>query len=271
MIRCGTNAPREEPYTAFRNPQRVTIRGYSDEAMEPFLTGDGRYLLFNNSNAAPDTNLHYAERIDDITFDYRGEIAGANSPALDAVPSVDFAGNLYFISTRSYDQTLSTVYRGRFRSGRVTDVALIPGLSKQRRGDLIFDVEVSADGNTLIFSDGVFRGGSVPRSAELAVAVRDAAGRFHRLDGNAMTRVNTSALQYAASISANELFFTRVMHGTPAVYRTTRRSAHDPWDTPQRVQAITGFAEAPALLADGRTLYYHARRGGRFVIERVTR
>jgi len=44
--------------------------------MEPFITRDGRYLLFNNSNdPLVDTNLHYAERIDDLTFAYRGEIA----------------------------------------------------------------------------------------------------------------------------------------------------------------------------------------------------
>jgi hypothetical protein len=34
----------------FANPQRVTIRGYSDDAMEPFLTRDDKYLFFNNSN-----------------------------------------------------------------------------------------------------------------------------------------------------------------------------------------------------------------------------
>jgi hypothetical protein len=89
-------------YRGFRDPKPVTIRGYSGQAMEPFLTRDGRYLLFNNSNdPATDTDLQYAERVDDGTFDYRGKIRGANSAALDAVPSMDREGNLYFVSTRS--------------------------------------------------------------------------------------------------------------------------------------------------------------------------
>src|SRR5918911_4706579 len=79
---CGSqmNAPPPAPdYHGFRSPQRVVIRGYSGEAMEPFISRDGRYLFFNNRNDAPDTNLHYAERMDDVTFDYRGELKGANS------------------------------------------------------------------------------------------------------------------------------------------------------------------------------------------------
>ncbi len=67
----GTTEPSE--YTAFANPQRVTIQGYNDHAMEPFITRDGRYLLFNNLNQpSVNTNLHYAERIDDVTFEYMG-------------------------------------------------------------------------------------------------------------------------------------------------------------------------------------------------------
>src|SRR5919201_5647869 len=121
-------------YHAFSAPQRVAIRGYSGEAMEPFISRDGRYLFFNNRNDARDTNLYYAERVDDVTFDYRGELKGANSPVLDAVPSMDSEGNFYFISTRSYFQTLSTLYRGRFRAGVVTEVELMAGVSLRRAG-----------------------------------------------------------------------------------------------------------------------------------------
>jgi hypothetical protein len=43
--------------------------------MEPFITRDGRYLFFNNSNdPSVNTNLRYAERIDDLTFKYKGEV-----------------------------------------------------------------------------------------------------------------------------------------------------------------------------------------------------
>jgi hypothetical protein len=114
---------------AFRNPRRVTIQGYQGDAMEPFLTRDGRYLLFNNSNdPAVDTNLQYAERIDDLRFVYKGEIDGVNTPALEGVPTIDRNGTLYFVSTRSYAVTLSTLFRGRFDRGRVSTVR------RRRRG-----------------------------------------------------------------------------------------------------------------------------------------
>ena len=98
--------------------------------MEPFISKDGQYLLFNNSNAdATKTDLFYATRIDDQTFTTRGTILGANSSALDAVASMDTSGNLYFISTRSYDASLSTVYSAQFSNGSVTPPILGSGLN----------------------------------------------------------------------------------------------------------------------------------------------
>jgi Tol biopolymer transport system component len=277
LISCGTNdggGRQDGGYSAFSNPQRVMIRGYSDHAMEPFLTRDGRYLLFNNSNEpAANTNLHYAERVDDVTFDYGGEIAGANTNALDAVPTVDADGNLYFVSTRSYEQTQSTIYHARFQSGRVSGVEIVAGLSKQVRGEVNFDVEVSADGNTLYFVDGVFQGGPVPRSADLVLAVRERDGQFRRRNKDVLARVNTTALEYAACIAADEreLFFTRVTGDGPRIYRSSRNGPDEAWRTPQIVQAISGFVEAPTISPDGRSLYYHAKRGSQFLIEQITR
>src|ERR1700730_10102518 len=71
-----TPAPSPTPTRApdFANPQRVTIAGYSGDAMEPFVTRDGRLLFFNNSNQSADTNLFWAVRIDDLAFQFRGEI-----------------------------------------------------------------------------------------------------------------------------------------------------------------------------------------------------
>ncbi len=270
-------APKENPtaYAGFGEPRRVTIRGYDGDAMEPFVSRDGRYLLFNNSNdPAVNTNLHFAARVDDLTFDYRGEINGVNSPALEGVPSLDSAGNLYFVSTRSYDQTLSTLYRGRFRDGAVTGVELVPGVSRRQRGSLIFDAEVSADGNTLWVVDGEFTGSPLPRSADIVIAVRDGAG-FRRLPASAelLRNVNTRALEYAPAVSRDglELVFTRIEGSSPAIWRAVRRSVSEPFDVPQRVAAITGFVEAPAFSPDGRALYYHRREDKRHVIYRVAR
>src|ERR1700729_1395533 len=64
-------------FGVFTNPQPVTIKGYSQDAMEPFISPDGNYLFFNNSNAPTvNTNLFYATRIDDVTFQFQGEIGG---------------------------------------------------------------------------------------------------------------------------------------------------------------------------------------------------
>jgi len=256
-------------FSEFVNPTAVTISGYSGEAMEPFITRDGRYLIFNNSNAATDTNLQWAERIDDVTFAWRGSLDGANSSALDAVASVDADNNIYFISTRN--PALTTIYRGTFDHGAVSNVVPIPGLTVP--GHLNFDVEVSSDGSTLYFADGVFSGGPVPSAADLAIAVKGADGQFHRTSGGELTAINTPALEYAACLSEDqlELFFTRIVDGVPAIFHSTRADRASPWQPPQRLSAITGFVEAPALAPNGSALYYHANRNGRFVIERVTR
>ena len=86
MTGAGYATQSPSASTEFTNPQRVTMRGHSDDAMEPFLTRDGKYLFFNNSNdPQANTNLHWAERIDELTFQYKGEIGGVNSAALEGV------------------------------------------------------------------------------------------------------------------------------------------------------------------------------------------
>lgn len=266
-------------YRAFGEPQLVAIRGYQGDAMEPFITKDGRYLLFNNRNDPKiDTKLLFAERVDDLTFDYRGELEGANTSALEGVPSVDQHGNLFFVSTRSYAETLSTIYRGRFGQGRVSGIELVAGISLRQRGMVTFDAEVSADGSTLFVADGRFAGGHVPETADIDIAVRDGAG-FRRLPGarDLLRNVNTAALEYAPAVSGDllELFFTRLEGSArsprTAILRAVRPDAGAPFGAPQRLASITGFVEAPALSGDGRSLYYHRLDGGRFVILRVAR
>src|SRR5260221_3567599 len=100
-----------QSFGVFTNPQPVTIIGYTQDAMEPFISPDGNYLFFNSSNSKPPTNLYYATRIDDLTFQFQGEIGGVNVPgALTAVATMDSNNIFYFISNRSYPQTFSTIY-----------------------------------------------------------------------------------------------------------------------------------------------------------------
>ena len=270
----GPSAKNRE-YTTFGKPERVTIQGYSDHAMEPFITADGRYLFFNNSNdPSVNTNLHYAERINDITFKYKGEIKGVNTRALEGVPTMDRNGNFYFISTRSYDQTMSTIYRGRFAGGVVTGINLVENLSEKRLNHVNFDVEISPSGDSLYFVDGVFTRPTVPDKADIAIARREGSG-FRRWEKSAevLKNINTDGLEYAVCISPDELelFFTRLRNFGFAIYRSTRKTVAEPFELPERLTAIEGFVEAPTLTADGRSLYYHKKDGDRFVIYRVTR
>jgi Tol biopolymer transport system component len=266
-------------YDAFHTPDDVSITGYSGDAMEPFLTRDGRYLLFNNRNdPSENTNLHWAKRVDDLTFSYLGEIPGVNTAALEGVPSMDRDGNLYFVSTRSYKQSLSTIYRAKVVDGIAGAPELVEGISRRTPGWVNFDAEISADGNTLYFVDGYFGSGNQPQSSTLAAAVRSGKG-FRRLaeSQRLFANVNSGGLQYAPDVSEDELelFFTQVRRieasAEPAIFRAVRENVDQPFSIPQRISAIQGFAEASTLSPDGRSLYYHARVDGHFRVRRVTR
>ena len=89
---------------------------------------------------------------------------------LEGVPSLDNAGNLYFVSTRNYATTLSTLYQCNFSDGTATNVQIVNGVSKLQAGWVNFDLEVSADGQSLYFVDGQFdQAGSNPKIADFVI------------------------------------------------------------------------------------------------------
>jgi Tol biopolymer transport system component len=276
---AGNEAQARAGYHGFADPQAVTILGYTGTAMEPFISPDGQYLLFNTSNQSPNIPaLQYATAGPGGSFTYQGQLAGANQPgALSGTPTMDDDGNFYFVSTRSYAQTLSTVYTGQFDAGSLTNVHLVPGVSGATGGIVDFDVSVSPDGNTLYVSVGTFNGGSEPEKASLSIYDKEGTGFVaDPASAHLLHAVNSKKfLTYAASISTNglELFFTRARPsgGVPAIYRATRKQDSKPFGHVQRVAAITGFAEAPSISADGSTLYYHQLVADQFDIETVTR
>jgi hypothetical protein len=54
-------------YRAFANPERITIRGYDAESLDPFITRDGRCLFFNISHFdSKRTALRYAAHVDNL-------------------------------------------------------------------------------------------------------------------------------------------------------------------------------------------------------------
>jgi len=279
LASCASSPDRSVPESRlYAHPQRVAILGYDGDAMEPFLSRDGRYLLFNNLNDPKvNTNLHYAERVDELTFRYRGELADVNTPALEGVASMDRRNTLYFVSTRSYESSLSTVYRGQFADGRVSGVELVPGVSRRQAPYVNFDVDVSPDGDTLYFVDARFgRGG--PETADLVLAERRGAGFVRRPDSAALLQqVNTEALEYAPCISADglTLLFTRarlgLLGGSVAIYVARRARATEPFGPPQRLAALEGLVEAPTFTPDERAIYYHRKDGAKYLIYRASK
>jgi len=197
---------------------------------------------------------------------------------LDAVPSIDQAGTLYFISLRAYAATHRfTVFRGAFAAGAMTGVEEVPGLESRAAGLVIFDAFISADGTQLWFAEGDFSSGALG-AADLGLAVRQPSGAFLRADPGALfTEVNVlHGAQYAPAVSADglELFFTRLTGTgtTTAIYRSRRPNTSSPWGAPAPIDALVGgVVEAAAPSADGKALYYHRWTGAGFELARVTR
>lgn len=264
----------------FEGRQEVTVTGYTDHLMEPFLSRDGDILLFNNYNAAANTNIHWATRTNDATFEYQGEVTNVNSESLDGVPSMDADGKLYFVSLRDYALTLGTVFSSSFENGTVNTITPLDQISKYVPGWVNFDVEIDAAGETMYFADGRYDEAGGPYEADLVIA-KKVNGSFERLSNSAtlLANVNTVDLEYAACISADdlELYFTRVTApltsaSTPHIFVATRATTSEPFGVPVQIESITGFAEGPTISPDGHLLYYHTMdTDGKFSLYYTTR
>ncbi len=274
----------------FENPTRVRIEGYQGDAMDPFISRDERFLFFNDSNdPGVNTNLHYAKKIDHVTFKFMGEVGGANSEKLDAVASLDENDRFYFTTLRSYNpigKTYETIYAGEFDNGEVKNASPVRGDFYVRKwGKVTMDVEVDPAGQTLYLSSAAFplyKG--PPRESDLRVAVREG-DRFVTPpnEKELMAAINTRDLEYAPSISADglELFFTRLDLSRPSrpefkIMRAVRSAGGQPFAAPRAVLAVMDegvhtFVEAPSISRDGKRLYYHKKENGRFVIYVVFR
>jgi hypothetical protein len=274
LTACEKKEATPSPLLHFEGSQKVTVTGYTDHLMEPFLSRDGRILMFNNSNdPSVNTNLHWATRVNDSTFEYKGEINGVNTTSLEGVPTMDMDGNLFFVSTRDYDQTLASLYQGSFDNGTVINLMQVPNISKYQGGWLNFDVEVDSSGETLYFVDGRFDQSGGPYEADIVIAQKQN-GEFQRLSNSdeLLANVNTEALEYAACISADnlELYFTRVAvpftaSSTPEIFVATRVNINDPFRAPIKMESMSGFVEAATISPDGEILYYHKKESdGKF-------
>lgn len=267
LTACEKKEATPSPIVSFEGVHKVTVTGYSDHLMEPFISRDGNILMFNNSNEAVNTNLHWATRVSDSTFEYKGEINGVNTTSLEGVPTMDMEGNLYFVSTRDYDQTLATLYQGNFDNGSVTSLMQVPNISRYLNGWVNFDVEVDSSGETLYFVDGRFDQSGGPYESDIVIAHKFN-GEFQRLpdSDDILENVNTDALEYAACVSADnlELYFTRVAapitaSSVPEILVATRLKDNESFRAPVKIKSITGFVEAATIAPNGEILYYHKK------------
>jgi len=256
----------------FREPYEVRIQGYDDDAMEPFISGDNHYLFFNNRNDPPEkTDLHFAERVGS-GFVYRGKVRGVNSETMDAVASIDLKNRFYFVSLRNFIATKETLFSGVLKAESVLDISPIAGI-KAQPGDILFDLEVSTDGETLYYANGTFNGGGFPTQAKIFAASR-VGNSFeqNREKTQLLDSINSGRRQYAPAFSRDELevFFTRLdpffLIPEPQIYYAIRASTKAPFGEPKLVEALKGFVEAPTLSADGCEIFYHTLQEGKYKI-----
>ena len=267
----------------FQHPKKVSIIGLNFSAMEPFISRDGLYLFFNSDKDDPhgaNKDIYYAERIDDLTFRYKGEVKGINTSVVDGVPTMDRDNNFYYVSVKNYDMEhdFTTVYRGKFSDGHVRDIQALPELSLRSPGWLNMDIEISADGLTLYSTQTWFGDGPPPtKSYFFSASLKGDKFIADKNSADIFKNINTDDLEYAASISSDdlEIFFTRGsnFHSFPkfASFRATRSDVNAPFSNPEPIKAITGFAEAPAVTDEGKLIYYHKKDKGRFYIYALER
>lgn len=263
----------------FGPPQTVEIVGYDDHVMEPFLSRDGQSLFFNSRNGPTDqTDIFWASRIDDTHFRYRGAVTGANSTALDGVPSLARDGTFAHISPRPAGERVATVWISRWNGEAVQSPKLQSMLTPGPWPLLSMDAEISADGHRLYVSETRWAS-PVPEASDLHLSVQtDGSWRRAPEFDRWFASVNTSqALEYAPATSTNELelYFTRLTPHffappTLEIMVATRGTADDAFGAPSRIAAIDGVVEAPTVAPDG-AIYFHARIRDRYTLMRAAR
>jgi WD40-like Beta Propeller Repeat len=279
LVSCQNDqkASTKIPPVSFGEPVKVTMRSYTGNLMEPDLSPDGNILLFNNLNQpSENTNLHWTTRVDDSTFQYQGEISGTNTSSLEGVPSLDRNGTLYFVSTRDYSTSMSTIYVCNYFNGDAQNVQLVTGISKLLGGYVNFDVEINPVGDVMYFVDAQFDQTGNPVTADFVIATKTN-NSFQRMANSSeiMKNINTIDLEYAACISEDglEFYFTRVPKSSnkTQILVSTRQKIDDPFGEPIILSSIAGFVEAPTLSKDKNILYFHKLNGSKFELFMVRR
>lgn len=275
----------------FSNEQKIKIIGYEGDAMEPYISRDEKYLFFNSYQGKTKKDLYYAEKINDISFQYKGIIKKTNTNEVDANPSMDKANNFYFISTRDINSgDFNTIYTGIFKNGTLENLKKINGsinIDKNfmnKKFWLNMGVEISKDGNTMYTSNARFKAGkNFPVEGDIRLAKKE--GKTFNIPPNEseiLKNINTDyAIEYAGEASEDdlELFYSQVVLSNPPKFRlyiSKRKNREDPFEIPKLIQEPfqndkNAFVEAPTLSPDGNRLYYHKLDNDKFSIFMLSR
>ena len=265
----------------FGPEKKVTLLGWQSDAMEPFISTDGTTLFFNSLNSGGNTNLHYASFINDSTFQWEGIVNGTFDPAsshLDGVPSMDSAGNFYWVSLRGYPTFPDNLHRGKFAGGQVTQVNRVHGnfnipVFSSPFGWLIMDAAITPKGNQLLYCNSLFDFSNnvcngIPCQSILGMAEKTNDSTFMKMGSSdsVFSEVNDTAsyIIYAPQLTRDglELYFTRLLKGSfnTEICVSVRNQAAGKFGSPSVIWSNPGFVpEAASLSLDKQKLYYHQK------------
>lgn len=260
-------------YPTFGSEIQVSITGLTFDAMEPYLSHNEQLLFFNSLNSGGNTNLYYAQRVNDSTFTFAGPAAGTFDsvlPHLDAVASIDSSGFFVWVSLRDYPATLENLLSGQWQNDTLINLKRVYGdFYIAQPGYLIMDAAINWQGNQLLFCNALFNNCSngLPCTARLGIAALVNDSTFNKIPNSdsLLQNVNDSNyLVYAPQLSANglELYYTRLQPSglNTEICVAVRNNPNDPFSLPQVLVSYPGFVpEAPALSMDGQKLYYHKK------------
>jgi len=284
----------------FVSPELVTIEqlpagsdGLPLSAEEPALSGDDRFLFFNSSEKQNNKDLHFAEMMSG-RWVYQGEVGpGVNTKEnVEGTPAIDRSNRFYF--TDSSADSMVRVASFDPERKLLRDIHTVDGvpsrdvqlLSQRFSGSM--DVEVSRDGELLLLSRATWKmfGVSLGQLIGSDLEIFERHGKTVHFDPALSTRllarINTEALEYAATISEDglELYFTRLNltelgseRPVSAIFCATRKVRTEEFGHPRILHAIgsSQFVEGPALAKNGRELYYHQKTGGVMRLFKVSR
>ena len=272
---------QEKTSDLYQDPQPVQIDGYDDDCMEAFVTGDGNYLLFNNSNSAfVDTHIHLCKRLGKNHFQHLGLLAGSVSKSKDMAPTIDADGHLFYTCLLTYDKDGHSIYRGDFSGETLKNIALPDGdISPHKPAEINMDCDVSKDGKTLILSRAHFANPLLPPDkSDLALAeMEEKKFVLNPQRQNVLSKLNTIALEYAPCQTADqlELYFTRCskrpatvdakkFEAYSRIMVARRKDRFTSYGEAEKLAALTGFIEAPTITDDKQEMFFHKKAGDKF-------